>query len=554
MEVNPRLEAALSYASKGMSVIPARQDKKPFIAWQGYQKERADEDQIRQWWKKWPKANPAIVTGAISGVMVVDADSQKGIDTLDDTFIPESLLMPLCQTPKGGRHYYFKYKPGLSNGVRVLTDTDFRTDGGYVLAPPGNNGNGKAYEWIVELSIDETPPPEMPDMLYAVLQQGAALPASLSEHVLTNISSSTRGSQHSKPQQSITNRNKRNISFVEGNRDETLFHIANCLKKGGMNDNNILECLFFIGYNCEPPFPRQEIEAKIQSVLKRSENLNKNLTAEVREWIAATWGNITATEALQNATNATLGDRKKIRVILGRMVDKGVLERVPNKNGVYRKVDAQLESIDFLNAETESVDLSLPFNLDLYVELMPGNIILVAGEPNAGKTALLLNIIRQNMGRFNCHYFNSEMGGSELKKRLSNFDDIELDQWKFKAYERSSNFADVIKPGKGNVNIIDYLEMHDNFYEVGGRLAEIHNKLRGALAIVALQKNRGSDTGLGGFRSLEKPRLALAMEPGKLKIVKAKNWKSTDNPNGLSINFKLAAGCKLISQGPWSKE
>ncbi len=321
-----------------------------------------------------------------------------------------------------------------------------------------------------------------------------------------------------------------------------------------MHPDNIQEYLNILGAQCSPPFPEKELHAKIQSALKRSENKKGNLTAEVKEWVTTTWGNITATEALQNITNATFEDRKKIRVILGRLVEKGILERVSNKNGAYRKVDNSIDEIDFLNAETESVELALPFNLDLYVELMPGNTILVAGEPNAGKTAFLLNIIRQNMGKFNCHYFNSEMGGAELKKRLSNFDDIKPNQWKFKAYERSSNFADVIKPGKGNVNIIDYLEMHDNFYEVGGFLAGIHNKLKGALAIVALQKNPGTDTGLGGFRSLEKPRLALAMEPGKLKIVKAKNWKSSDNPNGLSINFKLAAGCKLIPQGPWVRE
>jgi hypothetical protein len=145
------------------------------------------------------------------------------------------------------------------------------------------------------------------------------------------------------------------------------------------------------------------------------------------------------------------------------------------------------------------------------------------------------------------------MGSSELRKRLDKFDDIALSDWKFKPWERSGNFADVIKPGKGKINIIDFLEIHDNFYEVGGKLAEIHNKLKGAIAIVALQKNRGVDTGLGGFRSIEKPRLALAMSPGTLKIVKAKNWKTSENPNGKQIRFKIAAGCKLFNQGNWHK-
>ena len=87
------------------------------------------------------------------------------------------------------------------------------------------------------------------------------------------------------------------------------------------------------------------------------------------------------------------------------------------------------------------------------------------------------------------HYFNSEMGPGELRTRLEKFGEP-LDTWKFQAYERSSNFADVIKPGPGNLNIIDFLEIHENFYEIGGRLKEIHDRLKGAVAIVALQKKR----------------------------------------------------------------
>ena len=204
-----------------------------------------------------------------------------------------------------------------------------------------------------------------------------------------------------------------------------------------------------------------------------------------------------------------------------------------------------------MKAETDSLDLWLPFNIHDLVETMPGNIILLAGSPNAGKTGLLLNIIQANQNDFETHYFNSEMGASELKKRLMLFDDTVLSEWKFKAWERSSNFADVIKPGKGKLNIIDFLELHENFYEIGGKLAEIHNKLKGAVAIVALQKNAGSDTGLGGFRSLEKPRLYLSMEAGTLKIIKAKNWKGTENPNGKQVIFKVVQGCKFIQTRGW---
>ncbi|WP_155321959.1 hypothetical protein [Desulfosarcina ovata] len=371
---------------------------------------------------------------------------------------------------------------------------------------------------------------------------------------LTNTNAFTRGSATFDPQQSITNRNKRNICFEQGSRGESLFHVANCLFKGGMDSDNLSKCLYFIASNCKPPFPEKEVSEKIRSLLHRPEKRKTSLTAEIREWVTATWGNFSATEALQGATNATFEDRKKIRVILGRLVKEGVLERVQGRNGVYRKIDAECESMDFLNAETETADIWLPFNLHRMVETMPGNIILIAGEPNAGKTGLLLNVICNNMRKFETHYFNSEMGGSELKKRLGLFPDILPSQWNFRAWERADNFADVIKPGKGRLNIIDFLELHDNFYEVGGRLAEIHKKLKGAVAVVAMQKNAGVDTGLGGFRGLEKPRLYLAMSPGRLKIVKAKNWKTDQNPNGLQYEFKVAQGCKFTTVRDWHRQ
>ena len=144
------------------------------------------------------------------------------------------------------------------------------------------------------------------------------------------------------------------------------------------------------------------------------------------------------------------------------------------------------------------------------------------------------------------------MGAAELRGRLSKFQDTSLSAWeKVKFKERSGNFGDVIVPGEGNINIIDFLELYDNFYEVSGKLAEIHNKLKGAVAIVAQQKNRGADTGLGGERTIEKPRLSLNMGHGFLKIRKNKNRIGGENTDGQRINFKLINGCKFIPQGGW---
>lgn len=236
------------------------------------------------------------------------------------------------------------------------------------------------------------------------------------------------------------------------------------------------------------------------------------------------------------------------------LVKTGLLEHANKKRGWYRPVDSELEEMDYINAIDEPVDIWLPFELSDKVEIYEGNIIIIAGVINTGKTSLALNIINENKRKFDISYFNSEMGAGELKRRLKLFPYVGLDDWDFKAYSRTEKFADVIKSGPNQLNIIDFLEVHDEFYMVGRLIKEIHDKLKGGIAIICLQKNPGQDTGLGGYRSMEVARLVLALDYGRIKITKAKNYRGEENPNGLIKNFKLLHGSQIIDRNKWFRD
>lgn len=141
------LKEALNYSKQGFSVIPIGQDKKPLIPWKKYQKEKASEEQIQKWFNKFPEANVGIVTGAISGIVVVDVEAGGDIKDLPPTVI--------AKTGGGGWHFYYKH-PGfeVKNATRIkIRDlTDIRGDGGYVVAPPSLHKSGKNYEWSVSPS------------------------------------------------------------------------------------------------------------------------------------------------------------------------------------------------------------------------------------------------------------------------------------------------------------------------------------------------------------------------------------------------------------------
>lgn len=281
-----------------------------------------------------------------------------------------------------------------------------------------------------------------------------------------------------------------------------------------------------------------------------------NLTHKIEQYIEATDGDFTATECykwLQTAIGATKGyktevNRRSVKDILIRLKKRGVIQKIGNKDGVYRQVDEEADEIDFESADDSTLDIRWPFEIEKFVDTYPKSISVIAGAPNAGKTAFLLNLVRLNIQKHKINYFSSEMGKIELKARLLKFG-LPLSEWKRAIWkERAVNFADVIKPDE--INIIDFLELHSDFFLVGQMIKDIFDKLNKGIAVIALQKNAGQDHGLGGYRSIEKARLYVAMDTGTVKIVKGKNWHDeTKNPNGYQNGFKLVQGCKFIADG-----
>lgn len=74
-------QPALEYLRRGWSVIPIRpHDKRPAIRWLEYQHRLASEDEIKEWYQRLPDGNVGIVTGVLSGLVVLDIDPKHGGD------------------------------------------------------------------------------------------------------------------------------------------------------------------------------------------------------------------------------------------------------------------------------------------------------------------------------------------------------------------------------------------------------------------------------------------------------------------------------------------
>jgi hypothetical protein len=136
-------QVALWYIGLGFSTIPVRADKVPLVRWKEFQSRKPTPKEIGQWGKQYSTANIGIVTGAVSGIVVIDVE--KGGDIFP--YIQEGTVA--AETGGGGFHFYYQHPGGhVGSPVRVKDSTDIRGDGAYVVAPPSRHTSGENYEWI----------------------------------------------------------------------------------------------------------------------------------------------------------------------------------------------------------------------------------------------------------------------------------------------------------------------------------------------------------------------------------------------------------------------
>jgi hypothetical protein len=547
--MNTILEAALYYNSIGWSIIPlspgSKIPPKDFKVMQ-YRDRLATKEEIENWWKENPVYNIGIITGKLSNLFVVDLDKYKpeySEETVSQ-YIPDNIETVVDRSPRGGAHLYFQYPNDINLTINAdsLPGVDYRGEGGYILAPP-SVFEGKASEWIIPPNGKPLPP--APDSLLRFLKRINNSTNYLYKDDDTKIEN---GRQMSSLSSNV---------FNVGRRDQDLFHLANLLVKGGCEPEFLAEVMNIAAQSCNPPFPQNEVKAKIESAIQRAERKERNITQEITEWILSSSGVFLSSEVAKCLHLSSREEQKHLSTVLKRLSvgEKRIIDKVGNRNGCFQIIQQVEESIiDLSAADTTTLPIKLPLGIHELVKIMPKNIIVVAGESNSGKSAFLLNIAARNMLDHKVYYFSSEMGGAELAERLKNFTDkLPFDMWKNCTFiERANDFDIGIRPN--DINIIDFLEIHDEFYKIGGFIKKIFDKLDKGIAVIAIQKNKGRDDGLGGARSIEKARLYLSMRPGFIKIIKAKNWVSgLVNPNGLEKQFKLAKGMIFSDASNWVK-
>lgn len=248
-------DAALAYLARGWSVIPMQpRGKRPLVLWLEFQQQRAAPARVEHWFRRWPDANVGIVTGALSGVLVLDVDPRHGgADSLAQLEVRHAPMPRTVEaiTGGGGRHLYFAHPGGtVPNRAGIGPGIDLRGDGGCVVAPPSLHASGQRYAWAPACSPDDVPLAPFPGWLLATAQDDAE----------------TRGHTLARWRTLVRD------GVGEGARNATIASLAGYLLWHGVDPEVAAELLHaWNRARCRPPLDDDEVLRCVESIVRTHE-------------------------------------------------------------------------------------------------------------------------------------------------------------------------------------------------------------------------------------------------------------------------------------------
>ncbi|MFZ2349911.1 MAG: AAA family ATPase [Candidatus Bipolaricaulis anaerobius] len=239
----------MAYLSRGWAPVPvvvtkdAASGKKKVVfpvSWQQFQTKVPSRDTIAAWWGHDPSYGVAIITGKVSGIVVLDQDGDcpflKGKD------IPPT---PTVRTAKGF-HRYFRWPgfdvrnqaPMKDKDGRDIRGLDVRGDGGVVIAPPTRHPLGDGYDWVI--FPDEADPAPLPDWAMELLAHPTKPPKVVAV----------------------------GKTIPEGKRNSELASVAGAMRRKGATAEEIRAALTEMNKRAVPPLPDDEV-ARIANSIAR---------------------------------------------------------------------------------------------------------------------------------------------------------------------------------------------------------------------------------------------------------------------------------------------
>ena len=364
MGTSSATDLAREYVSQGWSVLPVRPDeKRPYMQnWLQYMHQRATREQVDRWFAALTGAGVGVVTGKVSGMVVLDVehDCPTSIEDLLRRW-PTRLV---SRTGSGGYHLFYQYPQGvgrISNRVRIFEGADLRADGGFIVLPPTLHASGGRYEWVERGPMGAFPK-ELLDMESRPRsQEGEGW-----------IAEALRG-------------------VSEGGRNDMCARLAGYFFKKGLESDIVEALLQEWNERNDPPMPAREVRTTVRSV-ERSHAFAGEAPTSV-EFI----DDRTAGERAEGSTFDVMRMVDYVKGYGGGGVSWAVEDWLPDASITFLVSPPESYKTWLLLDLAVSVSANVPF-LGRYRVLKPGPTMIIQQEDShAGLTDRLALIVEQKL-------------------------------------------------------------------------------------------------------------------------------------------------------------
>lgn len=255
-----------------------------------------------------------------------------------------------------------------------------------------------------------------------------------------------------------------------------------------------------------------------------------------------------------------------IRSIMFELASEKLVKPSGKRDGVF-KVIKQVQSVKVYGRENNTGEFGLMFPKDFdtgmeweiadYLVIRSGDLVLLAGVSNLGKTALSINFLAENVDKHRCVLMGNEFTTLDNKptpRFLNRLKAADWVQWadevgndKFELLPVREDFEEHVRDGK--VNIIDWINISSGeHYLISGMLERIKHGAGGGIAIAVIQKEESRELGRGAGYTRDFADVYLTIDKygdfeSRLTVGKVKESKGSII--GRSWAFRITEGVKL---------
>ena len=365
MMANSVLAQANEYIDQGWSILPVKpSEKRPYMTnWLQYQHTKATKEMADSWFTSLTGAGVGMVTGRISGVVVLDVESYCSIPI--DELLRRYPTQMISRTGTGGYHLFYLYPNGVSkiaNRVGVFEGADIRADGGFIVLPPTRHPNGKLYEWV-----KKGPLGVFPKTFLDIQSQPKAQGDGWITEALRGVS--------------------------EGGRNDACARLAGYFFHKGLNADIVEALLTEWNERNDPPLPMREMRTTIKSIERSCAVVGGQFTSVEYEDDTKT-----ASKAPENSTFDLLRMRDYVKGYGGEGATWLIQDWLPDKSITFLVSPPESYKTWILLDLAVSISTGLPFLGQARVNKTGPAMIIQQEDSHGGLTERLALIAEQKMG------------------------------------------------------------------------------------------------------------------------------------------------------------